>query len=391
LRVKTLGDLVITDLIDVQGAGGVRLEANGSIEQSDSGRIHTSFLETASSKGQLLTGENRISVLKAVNGNGDLSFTNMTDLVVEALQNGEGQINLLVLAGGLKVTRLQAAGGLLTIKADRLELEKLVHDGASGLFLDVTGSSREMAEDVLIKGTSPTGLHFTRLTTDFGVIQGETERLGFDHLRIGTYAEIENSLNNVIIDNLNRKYYETDLQLSVPTKAFYLMLNPGSEIKTNGFIIRYNAARISNDLGKTVLETTGDMQVQASLSTPKPGESDAVQKTPETDYLITGIENVLGGQETEVEQDADEEEEAEEEETGEEEEAEAQDVDEEGEAEGQSAEVKEEAEAQDADEEEEAEAQETDEEGEAEEQDTEEEVEAEEQNAEVEHEAKVQE
>jgi hypothetical protein len=210
------------------------------------------------------------------------------DLVSELIRSEHGSVDLEVPEGGIDIERLAAAEDLklsavgpvsltaveaarlrfelptadvtldirearvresLYARVDNLTVGNLIHTGAAPLTVDLSGGSQLMADSVDILAESGVGIDFTRLISDFAHIHAQVDNLRFLNMVVGSRAELHNSSQDVIADNLERRLYDYDLQLLPFQDRFYLYMGADHEVQTNTRVVNYDDDFIINDFG----------------------------------------------------------------------------------------------------------------------------------------------
>ncbi|MGI6091826.1 MAG: leukotoxin LktA family filamentous adhesin [Negativicutes bacterium] len=244
----------------------------------------------------------------------DINITGSGNLVADKMSNRSGSINLAVINGSsLQIAETSVADGM-NIRSDNVVLDHVVHTGNSMLEMDISGSSKPMAEDVTVNVLSAQGVQFNNLIADKADINAQTDKLAASNTRTGTRTEFTNNYYTVVADNNPPQSLLGSDVLLRPLDNPYDLLMDGKAISTDAKVIN-SASGISlngsktSDTAVTIAEKTikaaGQTGVPefgaASLS---PGGTLAQGNINPTDMVdITQISNSLNADGNQEDQD----------------------------------------------------------------------------------------
>jgi len=140
----------------------------------------------------------------------------------------------------------------LDIKADNVNLININHLGLNELYLDIVGNNGNKADNIFVnisvnEFNSEQPVIFNKLYSNNIYINSDSYGLEFKDILLGSRADIYNMDYYVVIDNINKKLYRSDLQLYPENSHFYLSLREDRKMITDTFVVNYNPDFIIND------------------------------------------------------------------------------------------------------------------------------------------------
>jgi filamentous hemagglutinin family protein len=132
--------------------------------------------------------------------------------------------------------------------ADYMEFSRIHHTGAtSSLHLTLAGNDGGLAESVDLYADSPGGIQVDRLRSNFASVHANVDQVRFEEVEIGTYADLRNSRNRVVVDNRARQIlHPADVQLYSPERPFSLFLYGDRLVKTDTWVVHYDGDFLVN-------------------------------------------------------------------------------------------------------------------------------------------------
>jgi len=103
-----------------------------------------------------------------------------------------------------------------------------------------------MADRINIQTNSQHSVIFDSLISDFADINADVDNLSLYNVRIGSRAVSQNSLYDVVVDNINKNLQAYDAQLYAPSDPFYLIFSAQKKFLTNAFVVNYDDDFIIN-------------------------------------------------------------------------------------------------------------------------------------------------
>jgi hypothetical protein len=142
----------------------------------------------------------------------------------------------------------------LDIKADNVNLKNINHIGLRKLYLDIVGNNENKADNIFVnisvdEFNNEQAVIFNKLYSNNIYINSDSYGLEFKDILLGSRADIYNKDYYVVIDNINKKLYRTDLQLYPENSHFYLKLREDRKMITDTFVVNYNPDFIINNFG----------------------------------------------------------------------------------------------------------------------------------------------
>ncbi|AZO95863.1 hypothetical protein [Halocella sp. SP3-1] len=203
-------------------------------------------------------------LIEAENGSIDL-YVPEGDITVKKIMSPE--IVLLETSGNVLLGRLDASvfesllysvdtdlnvdeayvARKVNTKADNQFFRKLVHSGPEDINISINGGSKTMANNVQIETYSDNDIIFDELNADIARINGHVDNMRFLDNIIGTKAKINNDYYSVMVDNIRKTLYDSDLQLYPEGKPFYLHLRGDRKMLTDAYIVNYDPDFIQNE------------------------------------------------------------------------------------------------------------------------------------------------
>ncbi|MBN1586078.1 MAG: leukotoxin LktA family filamentous adhesin [Candidatus Omnitrophica bacterium] len=161
--------------------------------------------------------------------NGDADITKVT---------APDEVQVAVNRGDLNIENLDPA--FVNLHANNVNVENLNHEGAAGpLHLDVGGSSGSMADTVNMHIASSRPVVFDHLSAEFASIDAQTADLSLLDTLIGSYAEFNNSIFDVFMDNVTPGLLNCAVQIWSPGSPFSLVFSGDKRPLTSAHIVHY--------------------------------------------------------------------------------------------------------------------------------------------------------
>jgi len=117
---------------------------------------------------------------------------------------------------------------------------------ANPLHITASGNDGGMADRINIQTNSQHSVIFDSLISDFADINADVDNLSLYNVRIGSRAVSQNSLYDVVVDNINKNLQAYDAQLYAPSDPFYLIFSAQKKFLTNAFVVNYDDDFIIN-------------------------------------------------------------------------------------------------------------------------------------------------
>ncbi len=189
------------------------------------------------------------------NGRADIELVSAHQkLTIQALngislgQVNAGQLDFKVTeSGGELYIRQASVSDSVTVGADYIQFDSLIHTGESPLLISTGGGSKDMADEVIIHAQSDVGIHFTHLAADVAQIDAQADELHFLEFILGSRADINNSRYTVVADNVQKRLFECNAQLYPQHDPFFLYMFGDQRMLTNAYIVNYDNNFILNE------------------------------------------------------------------------------------------------------------------------------------------------
>ena len=133
----------------------------------------------------------------------------------------------------------------LNIQADNINLKNINHIGVNKLYLDIVGNDGNKADNVFVnismnEFNKKQPVIFNKLYSNNIYVNSQSYGLELEDILLGSRADIYNKYYYVVVDNINKKLYTTDLQLYPKDSHFYLQLRKDRKMITDTFVVNYN-------------------------------------------------------------------------------------------------------------------------------------------------------
>lgn len=201
----------------------------------------------------------------------NINLSSSGDFNADMISNRAGSINLAVINGSsLHIAETSVADGM-NLRSDKVALDHVVHTGNSMLQMDISGSSKPMAENVTINVLSAQGVEFNNLIADRAVIKAQTDKLAAIHTVTGTKAEFTNNYYTVAADNNPPQTLLGSDVLLRPLDTPYDLLIDGKDISTNTEVINsLGGIRINGSATSDTAVTIADKTLKTASHTGMP-------------------------------------------------------------------------------------------------------------------------
>lgn len=174
-----------------------------------------------------------------------VSLTGGGDITIEDLDTAEFEALLTKPGRTLTVKNVTLSKGMVA-QGDDVYIHNLRHNGTDPLRMKVTGVTGP-ANNVSVEARSDVGVVFDQLDADWASIDVDADVLRFLDVFVGTRAVFESAHHRVVADNVNRRLFESHLQIYPRGKRFYLLLSADREIMTDAHAVHYDPDYIINE------------------------------------------------------------------------------------------------------------------------------------------------
>ncbi len=243
IKITVGGDMTANNIesatknIEITAGGDILNGASdsSSINLTAQNIVLTSKTGSIGQNDKHVTVNARGTVTAAAKNNIDLNSSGT--FTADQLTSQTGAVNVNVAAGSnLHIHETNVANGM-NLRADNVELDNVIHTGNSLLTLDISGSTKPMADTVKVNVSSAQGVQFNNLIANEAAIKAQTDKLAMHNTNIGTRAEVTNNYYTVVADNNPpRTLLGSDVLLR-PLDAHYDLSMDGRNISTNTLIV----------------------------------------------------------------------------------------------------------------------------------------------------------
>lgn len=224
--------------------GDVDLSAKESIVNRgvDSGTVNVSGknLRLAAQTGNIgeagrqiiVSGEDRFTAEAQT----DINVISTKALAADTMISRAGGIHVSVANGeSLRIDKAEVSTDM-SVRADNVTLNQVLHTGTSPLSMDISGSTKAMADQVIVNVSSAQGVEFHNLMADHATIQAKTDRLSFKNSITGSRADMTNNYYTVIADNQPQNLFESEVIIQPRDNAYYLLID-GKNVVTDTIVL----------------------------------------------------------------------------------------------------------------------------------------------------------
>lgn len=261
------GGNITVDTVWAAADKAITVKATGDISNGakDSTAINLTAhnIDLTSETGSI--GQTNKHVIMDINGTAtakarkDINLTSSGAFTADKISSQAGSINMTVANGSnLHIIETHVANGM-TLRGDNVALDNVVHTGSAMLAMDISGSTKAMADKVVVNVSSDQGVEFNNLTADVATINAKTDRLALHNTITGSRADMTNNYYTVTADNDPQNLFASDVILR-PEHTPYNLLLDGKNISTNTTVLNAKGGIMLNgslnpDSAVTVAET----------------------------------------------------------------------------------------------------------------------------------------
>jgi hypothetical protein len=232
----------------VDSNGTVNAEAYGNIYLEEvNGDFNSDYLIAHTGDLSLRVSDGSATLGRLVAGRGISLLVHGPGLSIGSIAAHDLHIALPMEGSRLEIGEAEI-GYRIQAFADHMGFSRIHHTGAtSSLHLTLAGNDGGLAESVDLYADSPGGIQVDRLRSNFASVHANVDQVRFEEVEIGTYADLRNSRNRVVVDNRARQIlHPADVQLYSPERPFSLFLYGDRLVKTDTWVVHYDGDFLVN-------------------------------------------------------------------------------------------------------------------------------------------------
>lgn len=240
------GDIGAADLrMTARAAGTLNAAAFGDIWLSIDGNLASDSLTSVAGGIDLWVPNGWMRVGRIEAPNGPVTLRSQGDLVLRELTAGTLRAILSDIGASLTVGEAVIKDAVDLI-ASRVRVDHLEHVGDEPLRAAVVGPTG-MADSVSMYGRSGVGVVFDLLEADWADITFITDDLHFLDTLVGSTAYLHNAHHRVIADNVERKLLDAHLQVHPRNDRFHVIFAADRRVLSNALDVNYDDDYIINE------------------------------------------------------------------------------------------------------------------------------------------------